>query len=70
MLIEEYIDDRTRVLHFSDTGMMILQHPTEILYESAVDNVPCLYTYEETDKPIETESFQELENESRGKALV
>lgn len=70
MIKEQIIDDGRRIRHWSDAEMMIRQIETGIDYEDAVDNVPCLYTYEETDKPIETESFQELENESRGKALV
>lgn len=41
-----------RVRHYSDTGMMIRQVETDILYEDAVDNEPCKYSYEETDEPI------------------
>lgn len=53
MLIEEYLTP-TRVRHYSDIGMMIRQIETGILYEDAVDNVPCKYTYEETEEPIPT----------------
>lgn len=42
----------TRVHHYSDAGMMIRQIETGILYEDAVDQAPCKYTYEETDEPI------------------
>lgn len=31
---------------------MIRQIETGILYEDAVDTMPCKYTYEETDEPI------------------
>ena len=44
-----------RIRHYSDRGMMIKQVETGILYEEAVDYIPCRYTYEETDIPIETE---------------
>lgn len=51
MIIEQIISD-TRVRHFSDAGMMIRQNETGILYEDADDNLPCRYTYTETDEPI------------------
>lgn len=41
-----------RVRHYSDIGMMIRQVETDILYEDAVDNEPCKYSYEETETPI------------------
>lgn len=42
----------TRVRHYSDTNMMIRQIETDIIYQDAVDKIPCRYTYEETDEPI------------------
>ena len=53
MLIEEFIDNNTRVKHYSDINMKIKQLETGIIYDDAVDVVPCRYTYEETDIPIE-----------------
>ena len=53
MIKTEMVGERIR--HYSDIGMHILQHPTEKLYEDAVDYVPCAYTYTETDIPIEGE---------------
>ena len=50
MIQTEMVEDRIR--HYSDSGMMIRQIETDILYEDAVDYVPCRYTYEETDEPI------------------
>ena len=44
---------RNRIRHYSDLNMHILQVETGILYEDAVDKMPCRYTYEETDVPIE-----------------
>ena len=43
----------SRIRHYSDLTMHILQVETGILYEDAVDKMPCRYTYEETDVPIE-----------------
>lgn len=61
MLVEEMLTP-TRVHHYSDAGMMIRQIETGILYEDAVDNAPCKYTYEETDEPI-PKVEREVENE-------
>lgn len=53
MIVTEMIDDRIR--HYSDQGLKILQVETGKLYEDAVDIVPCPYTYDETDEPIEVD---------------
>jgi hypothetical protein len=53
MIIEEYIEDNTRVRHYSDENLKIRQIETGIIYDDAVDVIPCKYTYEETDIPIE-----------------
>lgn len=42
------------IRHYSDQGMKIRQIETGFIYEDAVDILPCKYTYEETDEPIET----------------
>lgn len=52
MIVEEIMGDR--VVHYSDQGMKIRQIETGFIYEDAVDVLPCKYTYEETDEPIET----------------
>lgn len=52
MLREELISDGRRVRHWSDAGMMIRQAESGQLYEDAVDNTPCPWTYEETNEPI------------------
>ena len=61
MIIEEILSPK-RVRHYSDEGMMIRQEETDNLYEDAVDNIPCQYTYTETDTPIpeEEEMLEEL----------
>lgn len=55
----EYLKDGELIRHYSDSGMMMQQIETDILYQDAVDVVPCRYTYEETDIPIPVEEAQE-----------
>lgn len=52
MIREELVENNERIRHYSDENLKIRQIETGILYEDAVDNVPCKYTYEETDEPI------------------
>ena len=52
MIITEIIQDRL-IIHYSDGGYKIRQIETNILYDEAVDVIPCRYTYEETDIPKE-----------------
>lgn len=52
-----YIDENNNahpnlIKHSSDAGMYIRQKETGILYEEAIDVIPCRYTYEETDTYI------------------
>ena len=53
MIREELIESGQRVHHWSDTGYKIVQVETGIVYDDAVDIVPCRYTYEETGEPVE-----------------
>lgn len=53
MIIVELIEENTRERRYSDKDVMIKQIETSNLYEDAVDVIPCKYTYEETDIPIE-----------------
>lgn len=52
MIIEQQVND-TLVRNYSDAGVMIRQIETGTLYSDAVDVVPCRYTYEETETPVE-----------------
>ena len=52
MLKSELLEEGKRIRHWSDIGNYIRQIETDILYEDAVDVMPCKYTYEETDEPI------------------
>ncbi len=54
MIIETLLEGDL-VRHYSDSGMMMLQVETGIKYGDAIDVVPCRYTYEETDEPVEGE---------------
>lgn len=69
MIIKEmpYVDENgtvheNLVKHYSDKGVYIRQVETGTEYSEAVDVVPCRYTYEETENPIEepTEETTEI----------
>lgn len=49
------VKGRTLIKHESDCGKIIRQVETGREYSSAVDVLPCKYTYEETEKLIENE---------------
>lgn len=49
------VGSRELVRHESDKGVYIRQVETGREYSSAVDVIPCKYTYEETDRVIERE---------------
>lgn len=53
-VISKYVDigGRTLIKHESDLGKMIRQVETGREYASAVDVIPCRYTYEETEKDV------------------
>ena len=46
------VGERVLIKHQSDSNKFIRQVETGIEYASAVDVIPCRYTYEETDKDI------------------
>lgn len=54
MIIVELVDNDTRERRYSDKNVKLLQVETGILYEDAVDVIPCRYTYKESDVPIES----------------
>ena len=57
-IITESINERLE-RRYSNAGMMLLQIETGIEYSEAVDVVPCRYTYQETDTPIEVDTPEE-----------
>ena len=52
MIVQEYIENGARVRHYSDENYKIRQIETGVVYDDAVDVLPCRYSYEETDEPI------------------
>lgn len=54
MIIVELVDNDTRERRYSDKNVKLLQVETGKLYEDAVDVIPCRYTYEESNVPIES----------------
>ena len=63
MIKTEYLNEGTLIKHYSDAGFMLLQVETGIKYYDPVDIVPCRYTYEETDEPIDVENDGEITGE-------
>ncbi len=59
MIQTEFLNEGTLVRHYSDIGMMLLQVETGAKYSDPIDVVPCRYTYEETDEPIEVDEPEE-----------
>ena len=55
MIKTEYLNDGKLIKHYSDKNVLLLQVETGIKYSDPVDVVPCRYTYEETDEPIEND---------------
>ena len=53
MIISEQLENN-RIRHYSDSGFRILQNETGIVYDDAVDVLPCKYTYSETAERIES----------------
>lgn len=53
MVKSELIEHGRRIRHYSDGGFRILQNETGIVYDDAVDALPCRYTYSETGELIE-----------------
>lgn len=41
------------IRHYSDQGIKIRQIETDTLWDDAIDILPCAFTYEETDIPVE-----------------
>lgn len=62
MIIERLIEvnGKTLINHESDCGKIIRQVETGKEYSSAVDVIPCKYTYEETEKEITEVEIAEL----------
>ena len=57
------VGERTLIMHKSDNNKFIRQVETGVEYVSAVDVIPCKYTYEETDKDIPKRPEEEEKEE-------
>ena len=64
MVIEEILNERL-VHHYSDKGLKILQVETGMVYDDAIDTLPCQYTYEETNEPTEQDELVDAINALR-----
>lgn len=60
-MIKSEIIDNTAVRHWSDANVKIRQIETGTLWNDAVDILPCQYTYEETDEPLDPEDIDDAE---------
>lgn len=60
-MIKSEIIDNMVVRHYSDRGVMIRQVETDTLWPDAVDALPCVFTYEETDVSVPDEELDESE---------
>lgn len=58
MILEEQVSEMC-VRHWSDQDVKLRQIETGELYDDAVDVIPCRFTYEETDIPIEDEEIDD-----------
>ena len=65
MIIETILSDGL-VKHESDANYKIRQIESGAIYSYAVDVIPCRYTYEETNIPIEDE---DISNDELAKML-
>ena len=61
MIIIDIIDGGERERRYSDAGRRLRQIETGAIYDDAVDVVPCAYTYEETDQPVEDYEIEDSE---------
>jgi len=61
MIVNELLEDG-RIRQYSDMSFMLKQVETNLLYEDAIDILPCPYTYEETNIPIADATAEELLN--------
>ena len=61
MIVEEKFNERL-IRRYSDRNVKLKQVETGVLYDEAVDLIPCEYTYEETAIPIERDDLADAIN--------
>ena len=57
MIVEEKFSENL-VRHYSDKGVRIKQVETGLVYDEAIDLIPCKYNYEETDEIVTVERLE------------
>ena len=62
MIKTELLQDEKLIRHYSDSGMKLLQVETGTMYDEAIDIVPCEFTYEETETPVEQDELADAIN--------
>lgn len=60
-MIKSEVYDNMVVRHWSDANVKIRQIETGTLWNDAVDILPCAYTYEETDEPLDPAEIDDTE---------
>lgn len=60
-MIRSEIIDNMVVRHWSDANVKLRQIETGTLWNDAVDILPCAYTYEETDEPLDPVEIDDTE---------
>ena len=64
-MIKTEILENNLIRHYSDDNFKIKQIETGIIYDEAIDVIPCRYTYEETDIPrddYDNDSTEPIDN--------
>ena len=70
MIIQEPIQNTNLIRTYSSLGFMIEQQPTKILYPEAIDIQNTIYTYIETDIPIEDDEENTAQAADYEEALI
>lgn len=64
-MLKTEILDNNLIKHYSDENFKIKQIETGIIYDEAIDVMPCRYTYEETNIPrddYDNDSIEPIDN--------
>lgn len=64
MIMKEILSEHL-VRHYSDKGVKLKQIETGVVYDEAIDQIPCKYTYEETSESAEQAELADAINALR-----
>ena len=59
MIVTENLGNAER--RYSDQGVKIRQVETDTVWNDAINAIPCLFTYEETNIPVDNEDIDDTE---------